>query len=505
MKTLKRILKYTSIVLILLTIIMVILVRRDTIKIYGGLTTKVDHLALTPPSKDYYIINANILSAVGDTFYAGQQLQVKDGLISSIDSSQVDHDITIIDAQGKYLIPGLIDSHVHLFKSENDLLLYIANGVTQIREMIGSPEHLKWKKEISQGRLGPDMYVTTPRLGSFGTMEGWFMSYTQKFDNINTAAQAKQYVRDMTKKGYDGVKIYSHLNKESYEAISEEIIHHDMDMVGHIPWFSSWDDILSSNQNEIAHVEEVMNAFRREFGDIGGKSEEFFDYIIQRTSEIAPQLIEKDIAVTTTVWLAESFYKQKMNLDSVLRFVQLEYENPGISEWNEMIPVGIGWLPHVNRYGVPEGLSTEEAAGHIAFFKTYSDACTLVLTELHKAGVNILAGTDANLPPTVPGFSLHDELISMQLAGMSPAEVLAAATAKPADWLGINAGTLEAGKKANMVLLDRNPLEDISNTKKINSVFLNGRILEKEDLDAILFAVKAANDKSRKVEIEEFL
>jgi len=501
----KKILKIIGIVWLLFTIITVVVIKRDTVKIYGGLTHKVNHQALTTATEDYYITNARILHPQGDSFVIGQTLKVVDGIIASLDTLALDPNIKTYDAQGKYLIPGLIDSHVHLFHSENDLLLYVANGVTQIREMIGEPDHIKWKKEITQGRLGPDMYVTSPRLGSFGTLEGWFMSYTQKFDNVSTAEEAVAYVRSAKEKGYDGIKIYSHLNKESYSAISDEIIHHDLDMVGHIPWFSSWDDILTSNQNEIAHVEEVMNACRREFGDMGGREEEFMEYIRTRTKELASQLIKKDITVTTTVWLAESFYKQKMDLDAVLKEVALEYENPGISEWNKLIPVGIGWLPAVNRYKVPQGLIEEEKEGHLRFFETYSKACTLVLTILHEEGVNILAGTDANLPPTVPGFSLHDELISMNRAGMSPAEVLRSATQKPAEWLDIDAGVIDTGKKANMVLLDANPLEDISNTKKINKVFLSDRVLQRTHLDRILDAVLAANDKSRNEDISEFL
>lgn len=501
----KKALKIIGIALLTLTVVTVVVIKRDTVKIYGGLTHKVDHQALTPATEDYYITNAHILHADGDTFTTGQTLQVVDGIITAIDTLALDPNIKTYDAQGKYLIPGLIDSHVHLFKSENDLLLYVANGVTQIREMIGEPDHITWKNEIADGRLGPDMYVTSPRLGSFGALEGWFMSYSQGFDNVSTVEEAKNYVQSAKEKGYDGIKIYSHLNKESYDAISDEIVHHDLDMVGHIPWFSSWDDILTSNQNEIAHVEEVMNAYRREFGDVGGRDDEFLEYIRTRTQEIAPQLIKKDISVTTTVWLAESFYRQKIDLDAVLRDVALEYENPGISEWNKMIPVGIGWLPEVNRYKVPEGLNEEEAAGHLRFFETYSQACTLVLTLLHEEGVNILAGTDANLPPTVPGFSLHDELISMQAAGMTPAEVLRSATKKPAEWLDIDAGVIDTGMKANMVLLDRNPLEDISNTKTISKVFLNGRTLERSQLDDILTTIRSANDKSRSVDIDEFL
>ena len=501
----KRILKIIGIVWLLLTIISVIVIKRDTYKIYGGLTEKVDHTRWTPSPEDYRIVNAKILSPQGDRFIEGQTLVVRDGVIAAIDSSTQHTDSKSYDAQGKYLIPGLIDSHVHLWYSENDLLLYIANGVTQIREMIGETHHLQWKEEIANGRLGPDMYVTSPRLGSFGTMEGWFMRFTQKFNNVRTAAEAQTYVRSMAEKGYDGIKIYSHLNKESYDAISEEIIQHDLDMVGHIPWSTSWDDVYASNQNEIAHIEEVMNAFRREYDTMEDSDKEsFLQYVTERSEAISERLIAENISVTTTVWLTQSFIEQQRDIQQVLRDVELAYVNPGISEWNPFIPGGLGWLPEVNRYKIPDDLSPEQREGRLAYFDEYAKAAGIILGILSQNGVNILAGTDANLPAAVPGFSLHDELIAMQSSGMSPAEVLAAATIRPAQWLAINAGQIAHGKRANMVLLDANPLIDISNTKMINTVFSNQKVLERDQLDDILHAVKSANDNSRKKDITDF-
>ncbi|NNL03565.1 MAG: amidohydrolase family protein [Eudoraea sp.] len=189
----------------------------------------------------------------------------------------------------------------------------------------------------------------------------------------------------------------------------------------------------------------------------------------------------------------------------MLQEVELVYENPGISEWDEMIPQGLGWLPEVNRYKLPEDLSPEEKAWQKIFWTTYGEACKIILKNLSAGDVNIMAGTDTNLPPTVPGFSLHDEFIAMNNAGMSNYQVLQSATTIPAKWLGSNTGKIMEGRKANLVLLEESPLVNIANTRKINSVFLNGKILDRTLLDKILEAVKTANNSSRKKEINDFM
>ena len=246
---------------------------------------------------------------------------------------------------------------------------------------------------------------------------------------------------------------------------------------------------------------------RREFGSINGQEDanRFLAFADNRSKEIVTNLIANDISITTTLWLTESFVRQKFELDQVLGEVELEYENPGISEWNKRIPQGLGWLPEVNRYKMADNLTAEEKEGRKIFWTVYAQACQIILGNLNKGGVKILAGTDANLPPTVPGFSLHDELLSLNKAGMSPSEVLQSATRVPAEWLGNNTGIIKKGYKANLVLLDENPLINLKHTKTINSVIISGRVLDRALLDQILDAVKNANDASRTVDISHYL
>lgn len=506
MKWIKRISISIATIMVILLIVKG-LADRDISKIYGGLTARVDTEQFKPKTGRIIIANVNVLSQDGTRFTPAQNVTIDNGVIASISAStasnQADH---WVDGKGKYLIPGLIDSHVHLFKSRNDLLLYIANGVTQIRELIGEEDHLTWRKEIQNGRLGPDLFIASPRIGSFATLEGAFMEWSQGFINITNAQQAQKVVHQLHKQGYDAVKIYSQINKETYFAVTQTAKRLGMRVVGHVPWSLEISD-LYDNQEGIAHLEEVMNAINREFGGFRSASaDEFLSHVSIRSKEIASDLKRHDIAVTTTLWLVESFIRQKFDLENVLKEVELEYQNPGISEWTDRVPQGgLGWLPEVNRYQVIGDLSPERAAGKRKYWRTYAKACQIILRSLLDADVDILAGTDTNLPPTVPGFSLHDEFISMNKAGMSPSQILLSATAKPAAWLQSNSGKLLPGYKASLVILDANPLSDIRNTKAINSVLVNGQLLERPLLDQILAKVKEANDSSRTQDINMYL
>lgn len=268
----KKIAKYFLIAWAILTIVIICWMKYGLITMYGGHTTKVDHKQFDPYVGPVVINNVNILASDCKSFIANQNVHIEKGIIVSIDSLEENvGKIKVIDGKGKFLIPGLIDSHVHLFKSSNDLLLYTANGVTQIREMIGEEDHLNWRQEIGAGRIGPEMFIASPRIGSFGTLEGWFMSWSQGYLNITNGHEAEKAVQELSKEGYDAVKIYSQINKEAYSAVCKTAKELDMKIVGHVPWTLTLEDIYESGQTEIAHFEELMNALRREFGSLEGE------------------------------------------------------------------------------------------------------------------------------------------------------------------------------------------------------------------------------------------
>jgi hypothetical protein len=505
--TWKRILKYTLIVGLILTIAFAAWSHIGLIRMYGGATKVVDASQLNISEGPVAIQNAAVLSPDGQQFLPNRTVLIQDGLISRIDSNlTIDSEYELVDGTGKYLIPGLTDAHVHLWRSQNDLLLYVANGVTQIRELIGETFHLKWREEIEEGRLGPDMFITSPRLGTFGLVPGWFMSWSQRFDNIRSPASAPNAVARYQKMGYDGIKVYSHLSPEVYQALCQAADSLDVPVTGHVPFRTSLEDVYTSSQSDIAHFEEIMNALNREFGYYRNETaDSFLRYVDKRMPDVTRQLLDHDMYVTSSMWGTEQLVAQKFALDSTLEAIPLEYVNPGLVEWSTMVPRGgLGWLPEVNRYQMPPDLTPEEQAGRRLHWETYIAAEQRVGAHLIEAGVPIMVGTDANLPVKVPGFSIHNELESMVDIGMTPGQALNAATLVPNTWIGSNAGQIQAGKTANLVLLSDNPLEDIRNTRSIEAVVMRGKLLDRATLDQMLEAVREANADSRKKDVQRF-
>ncbi|MEM1120450.1 MAG: amidohydrolase family protein [Bacteroidota bacterium] len=474
-------------------------------QMYGANTKMVDVTQFSPETGTVVVKNVNILSTDSEQFINGQTVLLDNGLIQQIgDEIVIPAQAKVVDGQGKYLIPGLIDSHVHIFYSPNDLLLYIANGVTEIREMMGSEGRLALKREIENGRIGPKLWVASPPLGTVNDFQSWFISWTRQAKNLDNAEEAEAAIHSFVEKGYDGVKIYSHINKESYLAATKTATELDFPIVGHIPWDISLSEFWESGQNEVGHIEEVMNALRREFGYIDGREAEFLEFVREQSDVVAENLIQRNIPVTSTMCIIDGLIGQKFELERVLREAELSYVNVGMLEGVQFGDNGFGWLPHNNLYKLPAGLTTDEIAGHRKFWEVYSEACEILIEELSKKGVTILAGTDANIPATVPGFSLHEELINLEEAGMSNAAILQSVTAKPAAFMRSNTGKITEGYAANLVLLDKNPLEDIRHTESINTVFANGKMYGRALLDEMLAAVKAANDEGRTIDISEY-
>ena len=458
----KKWIKYTGITLLVLTILTPIVgyfgLQSSMKQFYGANTKVVDVAQFEPQTGAVVIKNINILAPDSEEFIPRQTLLIENGLIQSIDNlSIIPAQAKVIDGTGKYLIPGLIDSHVHLFYSPNDLLLYIANGITEVREMMGSTDRLALKKEIEEGRIGPKLWVASPPLGTASDIEKWFISWTRQSRNVSTSTEATEAIQDFVEEGYDGVKIYSHLNKESYLAATKTAKELGLPVVGHIPWDIELADFWENGQSEVAHFEELMNGLRRNFGHINGRETEFLQFVTEESEALANNLIKGDIAVTSTLGIVDGLIGQKFELEKVLKEAEIAYVNVGMLEGVKFGSGGFGWLPHNNLYSLPEGLTTEEIAGRKHYWTTYAEACKILAEELSKKGVKILAGTDANIPAKVPGFSLHNELVNLEKIGMSNAAILKSATLNPAKFMNSNAGKIMEGYEANFCLLYTSP------------------------------------------------
>ena len=507
-KKIKKWLLSSILVLVILSIGTIIFINYQLKSMYGGHTEIVDYTQFKYIYKTTAVTNVNILSPDASTFIENQTVLIEQGKIKSIgEIIKLPKQIEVIDAQGKFLIPGLIDSHVHLFQSPNDLLLYLANGVTTIREMTGNIKHLKLRQEIDKGnRIGPNMFVASSKLNTHKTFEGWFVTWTQPVINVNKIDEIETTIKSLSDDGYDAIKLGSLLSKESYQALNTATDNVGIPEIGHLPMSITLNELWNSNQEEIAHVEEIVKMLIREFGKISIENKNaFLQFVKERSYKISDNLLKKDMVITSTIRLSENLVRHKFEIETLFKEVEISYANPGIVEGTILTSRALGWLPEINQYRLSSNYSIEKLEDIKNYWTTYAEAHHILIKIMSEKGVKILAGTDANVSALVAGFSLHDEFKSMNKAGMLPSEVLNSATVLPAKWMKKNTGRIEVGYDADLVLLKENPLENIENTKTIETVISKGKVFNRDELDAILEAVKNANKRCRNKDISSFI
>lgn len=465
----------------------------------------------SPYFEDYAIIgirNVNILDSDSGRFIPNQNVLLENGFIRSIDSTaDLSSSVKYMNGTGKYLIPGLVDSHVHLKHSKNDLYLYLANGVTSVWEMFGHELHLGWKEEKQQGSISPDLFIATQKFGSEKGIYHWGKKYLWWHINVTSESAARKEVQKRKQMGYDAIKIGSFTSRNIFDVLIDEAQKQNIPVLGHIPLDVGLDHVYTSGFVESAHVEELTKNLMEEFGGVSyDDTEEFLSYLAERADSVAIQLRDNNIAVSTTIWLMESFMGQKFDIEKFLSDIELEYANPTLVEGKILRKIiGRGWLPGNNTY---EDLDikndSERRAKSERWWKMYIEAIHIMTVALNNNGVTILAGTDANATCAVAGFSLHDELESLVHVGLSNEQALRSATNAPAEWTNTKSGVIKEGYQADLLLLSKNPLTDIGHTRSIETVFTGEYYLTKDKREELLSAIRATNDASRTIDIAQW-
>jgi len=352
----------------------------------------------------------------------------------------------IIDAGGKFLIPGLWDMHVHWY-SRDTLTLFTANGVTGIRQMFGNSDLLRWRDEIAKGSWqGPRMVVASPIID--GPQPVWPNSITARDE-----AEGRKAVTRVKQLGADFVKVYSLLPRDAYFGIADEARKQGLSFVGHVPFNVSAAEASDAGQKSIEHLTGVIKAIET----FSAKKEtELFARFIKNGTWQCPTLT----VLRSTAYQDDPDFRN----DERLKFIPRQV----LGRWGQRM---------ANR-------GDENYANAKRRFQKGVE----VIADMSRAGVPLLAGTDTGNPYCFPGFSLHDELVLLVEAGLTPTESLRAATLNPAKFFGLDQklGTIEQGKLADLVLLDANPLEDIRNTQRIDAVIMNGRFYDRKALDKML-------------------
>ncbi len=403
----------------------------------------------------------------------------------------------IVDATGKFLIPGLWDMHIHIKETERTFPLYIANGVTGIRNTGGDFQKLfAWREAVASGRLlGPRIVTCGP------VIDGPNPSNPDHAIAVSNVQEAKQAVDFLKRNGADFVKVYDGVPRDAYFAIVEEAKRQKLPFVGHIPNAVTMTEASNAGQKSVEHLGTFLEGSstaetelrnwssppvkNRDFSVIPARIAARGKRTLDTYSEQkAAQLMA--VLVKNRTWQVPTLLAKQVNtfVDDISTAPDPHFKYVPASIRDE-------WSPDKNfffRYRTPE---------FIEYQKRWFQKEMEVVGEMNRAGVPIMAGTDGG-PYTVVGFGLHQELVLLVKAGLTPMQALQAATINPAKFLGESAtlGTVERGKIANLVLLEANPLENISNTERIDMVVVNGRLFPKMVLRMMLANVeKAANPR----------
>lgn len=384
-------------------------------------------------------------------------------------------DAQVVNGHGLYLIPGLVDAHVHYFDAPITGRVLIANGVLLVRDM-GMPNEyiLPLRDELNQGKiLGPEMIATGYILDGDPPM------IPQISMGIKTPEEAKMAVRKQADAGVDMIKVYSILEKDVFLAILAEADVCGLKVVGHVPESIYIEDAAAAGLDSAEHWFGFEKIIARLLGEpvrltFSGMSSQM--HYFDRLDEVDPAMLEKvyqnlresGLTVVPTVVTFKNFPSQHtLEAANILHgeYITSELFNIWRSQWS-------------GQSNIPESIWQNWAR---------------MVAGMHRSGIPLMVGTDLMVPGIVPGFAVHDEMEIWQEAGIPAVDILRSATLIPANFMGLGdrLGSIREGKTASMILLRGNPLQDIRNAQQIEGVFLRGVYYDREALDRFLDEAKA--------------
>ena len=433
--------------------------------------------AITPDPDAIAFVGVNVVPMDSERVLEGHTVVVQDGRISSVtaDDAQVPEGARRIDGEGRWLMPGLAEMHGHVpgpddpDYAEDVLFLYVSNGVTTVRNMAGHASHLALRDRVEAGELvGPTLFAASP----------WLTPET-----AGTPEAARQAVRDYQAAGFDLLKLGT-IDAESYAAMAAAAHEIGMPFGGHIPAEVGLVAALDAGQTSIDHYDRYVEFLVPDDFDTQSLEPGFFGsgWVHLADRERIPEAIERTLAAGT--W----------NVPTLSLVEHLASDTPAgeMIAWPEMryMPQRVreGWVEAKHRFQARDDFQPDAARALVELRQELTRA-------LHAAGAPIALGSDAPQFFNVPGFSIHHEMEMMVAAGLTPYEVLATGTREPARYFGTPEafGTVEPGRRADLILLEANPLDDVANVQRRAGVMVRGQWLPEADIQSRLGTIAQSN------------
>jgi len=433
----------------------------------GACSSRVPPPSPTPPPSEVAFVGARVVTMTDAGVRDDQTVVVRGGRIVSIGPA-ASTDIgraRVIDARGKVLMPGLADMHAHLTREE-DLALYVARGVTLVRNMWGTPMHLAWRDDVARGaRVGPRVVTAGPILdGEAAVHDGSLV--------VQTPEDADRAVAEHARLGYDFVKVYSRLSPPAYTKLVAAAHARGLLVAGHVPRSVGLPGVVDERQDVVEHLGGFIDALQADASPVAGK----FDRASMGQKHA--HVDERKLPALAKRFAAAHVYNCP-TLGVVHELEPDEQRRALARDEMKYMPgfYAAMWAPR--RTPSPDALAAQA---------TENALVDRIVASLGAAGAPLLVGTDTGNPHVIPGFSVADEIERLVRAGLSNEAAIRAATVTPAELLGERgrAGIVAPGARADLLLLDASPLEDIGALRQVAGVMVEGRFLDAAELRAIL-------------------
>ncbi|WP_103070639.1 amidohydrolase family protein [Aquimarina sediminis] len=416
------------------------------------------------------ITNATVIDVNKGTVIEKQQIVVDSGKIKKITNTikNPEEYTTSINAEGKYIIPGLAEMHAHIPRPpvskeriKEVLFLYLSNGITTIRGMLGHTSHLELKQHaVSKKIISPRIFTSSPSLNG---------------NSVKTKEEAIAKITAYQKEGYDFLKIHPGITKDVFDQIVKTAHEIGIPFSGHVPVDVGIKHAMESKYASIDHIDGFLEGLVPESENVNPKDNGFFGYNFTQLADTTKIDGLVQLAFDNNVWIVptQSLFERwfaPISADELLKDPEMVYMPASTLE---------NWKQRKNRY-------TEENPNfNTKQWQQFISIRRILLKKLHDSGHKVLLGSDAPQLFNVPGFSIHHEIDGMIKTGLTPLDILQSATIRPAVFLNKEDtfGQIKEGLDADLVVLDTNPLENIQALKQVSGVMVRGIWISKKTID----------------------